>query len=79
MYQHLPLQHPTKFTQIRIFLYENTPTGNPELNLTYIMDYIHEIWITLALYNTMQPMLVSILTVSHGVIWRRIMYVCMYA
>jgi hypothetical protein len=29
MYQHLPLQDPTKCIQIGIFVFENIPSGNP--------------------------------------------------
>jgi hypothetical protein len=31
-YQHLPLQVPPNLTQIRIFGFENMPSGNPALN-----------------------------------------------
>jgi hypothetical protein len=29
IYQHLPVKDPQKFTQIGIFDFENTPSGNP--------------------------------------------------
>jgi hypothetical protein len=36
IYQHLSLQGPSKITQIGIFLFENTPSGNPWSSLATI-------------------------------------------